>query len=174
MTSETEMSPLEFIYGDTYFTTYMNQVPYQLENSLVELPQENGFGSTGKGRIRNKLYMHKALIRLYNHLSSIKNNTIKDTKEFSPTLYERDVRSPCYNDKCLFLTNKHGFPNIRLFKYRPYINISESERMHSSFFNTNHFISHPYSHAVDNDNFTAWISQDGTVFLTLIVPFELG
>ncbi|CAI2170869.1 10585_t:CDS:2 [Funneliformis geosporum] len=159
MTSETEMSSLEFRYGDTYFTTYMNQVPYQLENPLFELPQENGFSSTGEGRIRNKLYMHQALIRLYNYLSLRANLTTEDT-EFSPTLYERDVRSPCYNDKCLFLTNKHSFPSIKSFKYLPYINISESERLHSSFFNTHHFISHPYSNAVDHDNFTTWISQD--------------
>ncbi|RGB23950.1 hypothetical protein C1646_773765 [Rhizophagus diaphanus] len=168
MTSKTEMSSLEFIYGDMYFTTYLNQVPYQLENSLIELPQENDFSLTGKDRMLNKLYMHKALIRLYNYLSllkSKKNNNpstqiIEDAKEFSPTLYERDVRSPCHNDKCLFLTNKHSFPNVKLFKYKPYINISESERLHSSFFNTQHFISYPYSHAVDNDNSTAWISKD--------------
>ena len=165
MTSKTEMSSLEFIYGDMYFTTYLNQVPYQLENSLDELPQENAF--TDEDRMRNKLYMHKALIRLYNYLLSLKNNLsthVIDTKEFSPTLYERDARSPCHNDRCLFLTNKHSFPNVKLFKYKPYINISESERLHSSFFNIQHFVSYPYSHAIDNDNSTTWISQDGIVF----------
>jgi hypothetical protein len=50
------MDPLEFAYGDMYFTTYMNQPPYQIQNDLQELPQENAF-SAGDGRIRNKIYM---------------------------------------------------------------------------------------------------------------------
>lgn len=52
----TDMDPLEFAYGDMYFTTYMNQPPYQIQNDLRELPQENAF-SAGDGRIRNKIYM---------------------------------------------------------------------------------------------------------------------
>jgi hypothetical protein len=56
MTTITGLDPTEFAYGDMYFTTYMNQVPYQLENELKELPQENPF-SGGEGRIRNKVYM---------------------------------------------------------------------------------------------------------------------
>lgn len=56
LTSQTEMDPTEFAFADMYFTTYMNQVPYQLENELRELPQENAF-SAGEGRIRNKIFM---------------------------------------------------------------------------------------------------------------------
>lgn len=56
LSAVTEMDPLEFAYGDMYFTTYMNQPPYQIQNDLRELPQENAF-SAGDGRIRNKIYM---------------------------------------------------------------------------------------------------------------------
>ncbi|CAG8456292.1 3912_t:CDS:2 [Racocetra fulgida] len=129
MASITEMDPTEFAYGDMYFTTFMNQVPYQLENELMELPQENAFSAF-------------------------------ETKEISPSIYQRDVRSPCANDRCLFLTNKHSFPDVRAFRYRPYINISESERIHESYYDTGHFIRHPYSHAVDDKEWTAWKSQE--------------
>ncbi|CAG8717752.1 27725_t:CDS:2 [Gigaspora margarita] len=172
MASITEMDPTEFAYGDMYFTTFMNQVPYQLENELMELPQENAF-SAGEGRIRNKIYMHKALVRLYDHLSR-KTDTF-ETKEISPSIYQRDVRSPCANDRCLFLTNKHSFPDVRAFRYRPYINISESERIHESYYDTGHFIRHPYSHAVDDKDWTAWKSQevirkDDYISLDLLFP----
>ncbi|CAG8644601.1 9437_t:CDS:2 [Cetraspora pellucida] len=172
MASITEMDPTEFAYGDMYFTTFMNQVPYQLENELMELPQENAF-SAGEGRIRNKIYMHKALVRLYDHLS--RKTGAFETKEISPSIYQRDVRSPCANDRCLFLTNKHSFPDVRAFRYRPYINISESERVHESYYDTGHFIRHPYSHAVDDKDWTAWKSQevirkDDYISLDLLFP----
>jgi len=175
LASITEMDPKEFAYGDMYFTTFMNQVTYQLENELKELPQENAF-SAGEGRIRNKIYMHKALVRLYDHLS--RKTEIFETNELNPKMTERDVRSPCANDRCLFLTNKHSFPDVRLFRYRPYINISESERIHESYFSTEHFIRFPYSHAVDDKEWTAWKSQDvirkgDYVGLDLLLPMPV-
>ncbi|CAG8606516.1 9088_t:CDS:2 [Diversispora eburnea] len=172
LTSITEMDPTEFAYGDMYFTTYMNQVPYQLENELQELPQENAF-SAGEGRIRNNIYMHKALLHLHDHLS---NRTDEfETKELYPTMYQRDVRSPCANDRCLFLTNKNSFPDVRTFLYKPSMNISESERIHESYYGTEHFIKYPYSHAVDGKDSTVWksfevIDKDDYIGLDLLFP----
>lgn len=152
------MDPTEFAFGDMYFSTFMNQVPYQLENELQELPQENAF-SAGEGRTRNKIYMHKALVHLYDHLS---NGTGEfETEEIYPNMYQRDVRSPCENDRCLFLTNKHSFPDVRTFRYDPTVDITESERIHESYYDTQHFIDHPYSHAVDGKGWTAWKSSEG-------------
>ncbi|CAG8580340.1 9758_t:CDS:2 [Acaulospora morrowiae] len=177
MTSVTEMDPVEFTFGDMYFTTFMNQVPYQLENELQELSQKNAF-SAGEGMIRNKIYMHKALLHLYDHLSR-KTGTF-ETNELYPNIYQRDVRSPCANDRCLFLTNKHPFPDVRVFRYSPTVNISESEQMHESYYSTEHFNKHPYSHAVDNKAWTAWkpqevIRKDDYIGLDLLfpIPFPL-
>ncbi|KAH8555979.1 hypothetical protein BGW37DRAFT_479329 [Umbelopsis sp. PMI_123] len=149
----TDMDPLEFAYGDMYFTTYMNQPPYQIQNDLRELPQENAF-SAGDGRIRNKIYMHKALARMMDHLKS--DSDVFQRSEVSPTLYERDIRAPCHDDRCLMMTNKHAFPDVRLFLYNPAVNISESERIHDEYYNSDYFIAHPYSHAVDGNDNTAW------------------
>jgi len=59
--SVTDMDPLEFAYGDMYFSTFLNQVPYQLENYLLELvdPAEDvaAFSKGSEGKTRNKLYM---------------------------------------------------------------------------------------------------------------------
>ncbi|CAG8500181.1 4852_t:CDS:2 [Paraglomus occultum] len=175
MAAITEMDPTEFAYGDMYFTTYMNQVPYQLENELTELPQEFAF-SAGEGRIRNKIYMHRALIRLYDHLG--KNTSPFEKLEHYPKIYQRDTRSPCANDRCLFLTNKHSFPDVRLFRYKPYINISESEQIHESYYKTQHFIEFPYSHAVDGKDWTAWKSKENIhandyIGLDLLLPMHV-
>ena len=59
--SITEMDPLEFAYGDMYFSTFLNQVPYQLENYLKELvdPAQDvvAFSKGSEGKTRNKVYM---------------------------------------------------------------------------------------------------------------------
>ncbi|CAM0136187.1 hypothetical protein VKS41_005419 [Umbelopsis sp. WA50703] len=171
----TEMDPLEFAYGDMYFTTYMNQPPYQIQNDLQELPQENAF-SAGDGRIRNKIYMHKALVRMLDHLKADSNDFQR--AEVAPTLYERDVRAPCHDDKCLMLTNRHAFPDVRLFRYTPVVNISESERIHDDYYNSDYFIAHPYSHAVDGNDGTAWRTmtniKSGDYFgLDLLLPIPV-
>ena len=57
------MDPLEVAYGDMYFSTFLNQVPYQLENYLQELvdPAEDdvAFSKGSEGKTRNKVYMVK-------------------------------------------------------------------------------------------------------------------
>lgn len=59
--SVTDMDPLEFAYGDMYFSTFLNQVPYQLENYLEELvdpaKDETAFSKGSSGKSRNKQYM---------------------------------------------------------------------------------------------------------------------
>lgn len=54
----TEMDPIEFAYGDMYYSTFLNQVPYQLENHLEELEDEStGFSKGASGKNRNKEHM---------------------------------------------------------------------------------------------------------------------
>jgi hypothetical protein len=57
MTSGTNLDHTVFQYGDMYFSTYMNQVPYQLENELIELPQPFAYSAGSKGIDRNKFHM---------------------------------------------------------------------------------------------------------------------
>ena len=160
-----DLDRLEYAYADMFFTTFANQVPYQLQNELVELPAEYAF-SGGDGRIRNKVYMHKASKRLYNGLRNITSTGVNngtampyfETNEIHPVRL-RDVRSPCYHDRCLFLTNVHPFPNPRLFKYLPDVDITKSEIIHSTIHPSEHFCQHPFSHAVDNRHETSWQSE---------------
>jgi hypothetical protein len=69
-------------------------------------------------------------------------------------------RAPCHDDRCLIMTNRHAFPDVRLFLYQPAVNISESERIHDEYYNSDYFIAHPYSHAVDGNDNTAWRTLD--------------
>ncbi|KAL1914982.1 uncharacterized protein VTP21DRAFT_7687 [Calcarisporiella thermophila] len=172
LASETQMDPTEFAYGDMYFTTYMNQPPYQLENDLVELPQYKAF-SAGDGWRRNEIYMHKGLTRLYDNLS--RGTGVFQTQELSPTIYQRDVRSPCHNDRCLFLASKHSFPDVRLFRYNPSLNISESESLHERYHDSNDFFNSPYHFAVDGKDSTVWrthenIAEGDYIGLDLLFP----
>ncbi|RUO97025.1 hypothetical protein BC936DRAFT_141095 [Jimgerdemannia flammicorona] len=69
-------------------------------------------------------------------------------------------RSPCQDDRCLFLTNKMAFPDVRLFRYMPFMNISESERIHGNYHASAPFIANPYSYAVDGKDGSAWKSSE--------------
>lgn len=69
-------------------------------------------------------------------------------------------RTPCRNDRCLFLTNIPAFPDPRLFKYNPNINLSQWEDMHESYYNSRgHYAHFPYGNAVDYDDTSAWKAQ---------------
>ncbi|KAF9192366.1 hypothetical protein BGZ50_008629 [Haplosporangium sp. Z 11] len=163
--SVTEMDPLEFAYGDMYFSTYLNQVPYQLENYLVELvdPAEDvvAFSKGSEGKTRNKLYMHKAAQKVWDALK--RKDPAFEQEELHPTYLERDVRSPCADDRCLVLSNKHPFPDVRMFKYRPYIDIEESEKIHTQYENPSIYIRFPFSKAVDGMDNTAYKSTQPIV-----------
>ncbi|KAG0041867.1 hypothetical protein BGZ83_001206 [Gryganskiella cystojenkinii] len=158
--SITEMDPLEFAYGDMYFSTFLNQVPYQLENYLKELvdPAEDvvAFSKGSEGKTRNKLYMHKAAQKLWAALE--RKDPAFEREELHPTYLERDVRSPCADDRCLVISNKHPFPDVSMFKYRPYIDIEESEKLHYHYMDPTPYIRHPFSKAVDGMDDTAYKS----------------
>ncbi|KAF9583848.1 hypothetical protein BGW38_008340 [Lunasporangiospora selenospora] len=164
--SVTEMDPLEFAYGDMYYSTFLNQVPYQLENHLVELvdplkDEKIAFSAGVSGKVRNKLYMHKAVKKLWDGLSE--KNPIFEKEELHPTYLERDVRSPCADDRCLILSNKHPFPDVRMFRYRPYIDITESEKIHQQYEDVSRYVQFPFSKAVDGLDNTAYKSTQPIV-----------
>ncbi|KAF9430670.1 hypothetical protein BGZ94_005100 [Podila epigama] len=153
----TEMTPLEFAYGDMYYSTFLNQVPYQLENHLDELEEEStGFSKGKEGKDRNKLYMHIAAQKLWDAL--VRKDPEFEQEELHPRYNERDVRSPCDDDRCLLISNKNPFPDIRMFKYRPYIDISDNENLHRQYEDPTPYIANPFSFAVDNSDHTAYKS----------------
>ena len=57
LTSAAELDSTEFHYSDMYFTTFMNQPPYQLESDLIELPQDHAFSGETNGIARNKYHI---------------------------------------------------------------------------------------------------------------------
>lgn len=81
-----------------------------------------------------------------------------EREELHPTYLERDVRSPCDDDRCLIISNKHPFPDVRMFKYRPYIDVSVNEAIHRQFEDPYRYINNPFSFAVDNSDYTAYKS----------------
>ncbi|KAF9966260.1 hypothetical protein BGZ70_002845 [Mortierella alpina] len=177
--SVTEMDPLEFAYGDMYFSTYLNQVPYQLENYLMELvdPSQDvvAFSKGSEGKTRNKLYMHKAAQKTWDALS--RKDPHFEREELHPTYLERDVRSPCADDRCLVISNKHPFPDVRMFKYRPYIDIEESEKIHTQYEDPTTYIRFPFSKAVDGMDDTAYkstqpIVQGDYIGIDMLLPVD--
>ncbi|KAF8977666.1 hypothetical protein BGZ46_007218 [Entomortierella lignicola] len=163
--SVTGMDALEFAYGDMYFSTFLNQVPYQLENYLKELvdPVQDvvAFSRGSEGKTRNKLYMHKAAQKVWDAL--VRKDPAFEQEELHPTYLERDVRSPCADDRCLMISNKHPFPDVRMFKYRPYIDIEEIERIHTQYEDPTPYVRFPFSKAVDGMDDTAYKSTQPIV-----------
>ncbi|KAG0017375.1 hypothetical protein BGZ80_008339 [Entomortierella chlamydospora] len=158
--SVTGMDSLEFAYGDMYFSTFLNQVPYQLENYLMELvdPVQDmaAFSRGSEGKTRNKIYMHKAAQKLWDALA--RKDPAFEREELHPNYLERDVRSPCADDRCLIISNKHPFPDVKMFKYRPYIDIEEIERIHTQYEDPTPYVRFPFSKAVDGMDDTAYKS----------------
>ncbi|KAF9908202.1 hypothetical protein EC991_010128 [Linnemannia zychae] len=177
--SVTEMDPLEFAYGDMYFSTFLNQVPYQLENYLEELvdpaKDEAAFSKGSSGKSRNKQYMHKAAQKAWDALQ--RKDPAFEQEELHPTYLERDVRSPCADDRCLIISNKHPFPDVRMFKYRPYIDIEEIEKIHTLYEDPSLYIRYPFSKAVDGMDNTAYkstqpIAQGDYIGLDMLLEID--
>lgn len=51
------LNETDALLADMYFATWMNQVPYQLETTLVELEERFGFSSEQGGIARNMHHM---------------------------------------------------------------------------------------------------------------------
>lgn len=70
---------------------------------------------------------------------------------------DRNARSSCKDDRCLFLTNKQILPNTDLFSYNPTIDVDISKQMHDDFY-INYYNEYKYTSAVDKDDQTSWKS----------------
>lgn len=90
------------------------------------------------------------------------------------TQFDRNARTCCIDDRCLFLTNKQVLPKIDLFLYNPTIAIDTSKQMHDDFYKGE---STRYSYAVDNNENTSWKSLQNIhagdyIGLDLLMPMR--
>ncbi|CAG8507509.1 3144_t:CDS:2 [Paraglomus occultum] len=163
---------------DMYFSLWTNQYPYQLSNPLTPLEQE-GAWSTGVDQwaivYANIL---DAVQRLFKALAVNTGSEYYVRDEERPMFNNRDVRAPCTNDKCLFLTNIDPFPSPRSVYYANNItHVHEQEaRFNRLNFPSNDFWDkHAYHTAVDTNVNTCWNSfknpKSGDYFgLQFVVP----
>lgn len=134
-------------FADMYFIMYINQVPYQLE----------GEGTYTKELTQNELeHMDLGLTILYNDLEEDE-GVVPLQPNYLETHFDRNARSSCKDDRCLFLTNKQVLPSIDLFIYNPTIDVDLSKEMHDDYY-VNYEPDHKYARAVDSDDQTSWKS----------------
>lgn len=85
-----------------------------------------------------------------------------DQSNLTPVVAERDVRSTCANDKCLFITNMDEMPHVLDFNSEQVSNISEFETRYNNEFSylpdKTAYIHQAYHKAVDQNTETCWKS----------------
>ncbi|KAI9018023.1 hypothetical protein CLU79DRAFT_761263 [Phycomyces nitens] len=163
-----EKDKIEDQFKDMYFMSYINKEPYQLQGSENNKPNPNILSPA------EKEHMQKGLKAVYEHL----HNVDRSLEEENPTTYRRHARSPCQDDRCLFLTNVEVLPDPKLFSYYPHIDIGTFENMHKDYNDASQFISHAYSNAVDGSDKTSWktsqtIKTGDFIGLDLLMPMRI-
>jgi hypothetical protein len=87
-----------------------------------------------------------------------------DKQELGPNEMEKDVRSSCSNDRCLFITNIDMMPNMDNLEFSRETSLNMTE--YNSLYNLTNpvipsqtsFIHHSYHKAVDQNTETCWNS----------------
>ncbi|KAI9485682.1 MAG: hypothetical protein EXX96DRAFT_471632, partial [Benjaminiella poitrasii] len=143
---------------EVYFSIWLNQYPYLIFNPLLSL---------GRDSFKN-IDTYDAISTLE---SSLQNNSLFDyfeRTELSPSTEERDVRSSCANDRCLFITNIDTMPSIANEDYPQFnseltTNTSQYEIFFQNQFNNSIpnkaiYAHRSYHKAVDQDTETCWNS----------------
>ncbi|KAI8973442.1 hypothetical protein BDF20DRAFT_824052, partial [Mycotypha africana] len=168
---DNKIEVLPSMIADIYFTVWLNQYPYLVSNPLLS-----------------------ANIDSFRHIdtSGLQNSTTDVLEQYAPftlagvppSTIERDVRSSCANDKCLFITSINHMPNIEYEDHPEFIvNKTDNEQQQMPFFsNLSHyeeiFFQQPnaahlnpkqsnisltnhiqYHRAVDQDIATCWTSM---------------
>lgn len=164
-----EVNSLNPTYADMYFSIWQNQPTYLLQGSLSSsLPSSINKKTTITTSLQYQYnieltneeisHLQKAAIVLYNNLRS-QNGMFTDTED-SPKIYsERNAKSPCYNDRCIFLTNIDSLPNMDLFDYHPEYDLHHFIRLHKDYNDGKLFQQYAYSNAVDDQDSSYWLSN---------------
>ncbi|RHZ90140.1 hypothetical protein Glove_7g7 [Diversispora epigaea] len=146
---------------DMYFSLWTNQYPYQLSNPLTTLDQSEGWSNSVDQWAVVYGNILDAVQKLYTALAVNTGSEQFERQEEKPYYLDRDVRTPCINDKCLFITNIDPFPQPSSVCYA---NNITHVREHEAEFNALDFPSnefwnkHAYHKAVDLDLNTCWNS----------------
>ncbi|KAK3841605.1 MAG: hypothetical protein J3R72DRAFT_445171 [Linnemannia gamsii] len=171
---------------DMYFSIWTNQYPYQLVNYLTPLDQQNDWGTERVSDhwgivFRNML---DAADRLYSMLLTNFEVSNKDPfarQEEEPYIRDRHTRSPCFNDKCLFMTSLDPFPDPKEVIFKGdlrTIDEQDAKFLELDYPTAEFWRQMAYVHAVDNNPLTCWNSfkapQAGDSFgLRFIKPTTL-
>ena len=152
------------IYADMFFSTWFNDHPYQLSIGLNEINDAPGFSAGNSGIARNKLYIWIGSNILRQQLSS-KASNLFPREQSRPVWEERDVRSPCGKDDCLFLSNIHPFPPPRQVttnftldfdgRAMQFVNVLPKTQY-------NDWLTFPFHQAVDSDEKTCYYVRNST------------
>ncbi|KAF9922269.1 hypothetical protein FBU30_007629 [Linnemannia zychae] len=156
---------------DMYFSIWTNQYPYQLVNYLTAFDQKNDWGTE----------------RVSDHWSVVFRNmtTNKDPfarQEEQPYVRDRHTRSPCWNDKCLFMTSLDPFPDPKEVVFKGDLRTIEEQDakfLELDYPTAEFWKTFSYVHAVDNNPLTCWNSfkapQAGDTFgLRFVRPTTLN
>jgi len=159
------LSSDRLIFADMFFSTWMNDHPYQLSVNLNEINSEPGFSAGKSGIARNKLYIWIGSNILHEQLKSNVSNLFP-RKEKKPFWEDRFVRSPCVDDNCLFLTNIHAFPPPRQIttnftldfdgRVMQFEEIMPKQRLDD-------WLNYPYHHAVDNNDKSCYYVRNSSM-----------
>ncbi|KAF8924259.1 hypothetical protein EDD21DRAFT_374090 [Dissophora ornata] len=171
---------------DMYFSLWTNQYPYQLVNYLTPLDQKNGWSTEGVNDHWSIVFrnMLDAADRLYSALLANFEVTGKDPfprREEEPYVKDRHTRSPCFNDRCLFMTSLDPFPDPKEVVFKGDLQTIDEQNakfMELDYPTTEFWRTFAYVHAVDNDPLTCWnsfkVPQAGDSFgLRFVKPTAL-
>ncbi|KAF9339951.1 hypothetical protein BGZ91_004112 [Linnemannia elongata] len=172
---------------DMYFSIWTNQYPYQLVNYLTPLDQKNDWGTERVSDHWGVVFrnMLDAADRLYSILLTNFEVTNKDPfarQEEEPYIRDRHTRSPCFNDKCLFMTSLDPFPDPKEVVFKGdlrTIDEQDAKFLELDYPTAEFWKTFAYVHAVDNDPYTCWNSfkapQAGDSFgLRFVKPTTLN
>ncbi|GAB5587593.1 hypothetical protein Unana1_02493 [Umbelopsis nana] len=156
--------------ADMYFSIWTNQYPWQLSNPLNPLDQKEGWSDAVDQWAIVYQNVYDAAQRLYTALEANAVLTSKDyfiRDEEEPKAKDRDVRAPCFNDRCLFVTSMEPFPapDSVQFDNINITHVKDQEALFNSLnFPSNEFWDqHAYHKAVDGDPTTCWNSYTNPV-----------
>jgi hypothetical protein len=158
--SEFNLNQEELLQADIFFSYLSNDYPVELSATASALDQSDAWSTS----VDQWTIVYKRLglssSRVYNHLKHGNQGGLISATPPTPPYEERDVRSPCHDDNCLFITNAYPFPYPSKVQFDPTKTIKDQETVYNTlewpsnwFWNDNSF-----DRAVDGNPFTAWSS----------------
>ncbi|KAI8884676.1 hypothetical protein K501DRAFT_247387 [Backusella circina FSU 941] len=160
--SRQDLSTSKLRQAENYFSIWTNQYPYLILNPLLSFGRERFKGvDTINNRELVQLNMFDAVSKL--ETSLMQTSQFAESDYFDRALLEptnRDVKSSCSNDKCLFITNIDPLPLKQglLFDSTVTSNMSQYEQLSNEYHLQlkSNYIHESFHKAVDQDRETCW------------------